>query len=102
MDWWLQTAPEKLRGFIWEQANLYTLSNTRKVTNLKLKGANFCERDDTMTVIVSLPYQTPPKLTGLNLPETTRHSYLPDAASGTFAPGWDVSWDLTHNQEGKK
>ncbi|MGG1151566.1 hypothetical protein [Bacillus wiedmannii] len=55
-----------------------------------------------MTAIVSLPYQTPPKLTRLNLPETTRHSYLPDAASGTFAPGWDVSWNLTHNQEGKK
>ncbi|MBY0015190.1 MULTISPECIES: hypothetical protein [Bacillus cereus group] len=102
MDWWLQTVPETLRGFIWEQANPYTLSNTRKVANLKLKGANFSEHDDTITAIVSLPYQTPPKLTRLNLPETTRHSYLPDAASGTFAPGWDVSWDLTHNQEGKK
>lgn len=31
--------------------------------------------------------------------ETTRHVYLPDAASGIFAPGWDIGLDASSNPQ---
>ncbi|MGQ3480135.1 hypothetical protein [Paenibacillus sp. TY11] len=46
-----------------------------------------------MTAIVTTLYEKIPDETTLRVPFTSRHSYLPDAASGVFAPGWDVSYD---------
>lgn len=94
MDWWTQSVPEKLRKSIW-QVPPETLSDERFAPNLELKDARFGKKDTTMTAIVSLPLKEPTRQMQLNVPETTRHSYLPDAASGVFAPGWDVSLDRT-------
>ncbi|PZX04542.1 hypothetical protein C7437_10454 [Psychrobacillus insolitus] len=110
MDWWHQSVPKALRGEIWQRGGPTALSYTRRAANLELKtealiGSNtikktvFNSQDDTMTAIVSLPYKIPPQDTKYGkVPETTRHSSLPDAAAGVFAPGWDVSFDRT--QEG--
>lgn len=94
MDWWDQSVPEKLRKSIW-RIQPETLSDERFAPNLELKDANFRKEDRTVTTIVSLPLKEPPRQMQLKVPETTRHSYLPDAASGVFAPGWDVSLDRT-------
>lgn len=101
MDWYEQQS-EELKQYTWERAP-YTLSDNRIAVNLELKSDNntnsaiFNENDDTMTAIISLPYQKAPEITILDVPVGTRHSYLPDAASGTYAPGWDVSFDRTEN-----
>lgn len=112
MDWWNQFVPKALREDIWQQGGPDALSDTRTAANLELKkevvsGGNttqnpiFNSQDDTMTAIVSLPYNIPPKNTKYGkLPETTRNSYLPDAAAGVFAPGWDVSFDRTKEGTG--
>lgn len=54
---------------------------------------DFRAEDKTVSAIVSLPFDTPSQTTHLEIPVTMRHSYLPDAASGVFAPGWDISFD---------
>lgn len=112
MDWWNQFVPKALREDIWQQGGPDALSDTRTAANLELKkevvrGENttqnpiFNSQDDTMTPIVSLPYKIPPQNTKYGkLPETTRNSYLPDAAAGVFAPGWDVSFDRTKEGTG--
>ncbi|AXR17081.1 MULTISPECIES: hypothetical protein [Bacillus] len=89
---WGQSLPKSLQNYLWE-IDPYTLSDNRVAANLELKEANFIESDDTMTAIISLPYGEPAQATNINVLRTTRHSYLPDAASGVFAPGWDVSVD---------
>ncbi|WP_223827855.1 hypothetical protein [Bacillus atrophaeus] len=94
LHWEQQSVPDFIKKYLWE-TDPFTLSDNRVAANIELKKAGFDENDDTMTAIVSLPYKQPPKNTSLNVPETTRHSYLPDAASGVFAPGWDVSVDRT-------
>ncbi|WP_075312672.1 hypothetical protein [Bacillus wiedmannii] len=113
MDWWHQSVPEALRGEIWKKGGPYALSDTRIAANLELKTevlngrdtikkSIFDFQDDTMTAIVSLPYKIPPQDTKYGtVPETTRHSYLPDAAAGLFAPGWDVSFDRTRGGTGE-
>ncbi|OOR09981.1 hypothetical protein BW897_24785 [Bacillus cereus] len=99
MNWYDQQS-ERLRELTWEVPP-FTLSDNRIAVNLELKSDNntnsaiFNENDDTMTAIISLPYQKAPELTKLDVPLGSRHSYLPDAASGIFAPGWDVSFDRT-------
>ena len=53
--------------------------------------------DDTVTTVVSLPLKDRNlREFEESIPETVRHAYLPDAASGVFAPGWDVSRDNGH------
>ena len=50
-----------------------------------------------MTAIVCLPLKDRIlRPFDVQTPETMRHAYLPDAASGLFAPGWDVSRDNGH------
>lgn len=92
MDWWEQSVPSSLKDIIWKIAP-NTLSDERMAPNLQLKAADFRAEDKTATAIVSLLTNGDAKLTALNVPETTRHAYLPDAASGVFAPGWDVTHD---------
>ncbi|MFE5392734.1 hypothetical protein [Bacillus thuringiensis] len=114
IDWVQQFVPEALRDEIWQQGGPNALSDTRTAANLELKvevvsGGNttkkpiFNSHDDTMTAIVSLPYKIPPQNTKYGkVPETNRHSHLPDAASGVFAPGWDVSFDRTQEGTGNE
>ncbi|MGQ4646492.1 hypothetical protein [Lyngbya aestuarii] len=92
MDWWEQSVPAKLAKSIW-RIDPNTLSDERIAPNLELKQASFRPEDTTVTAIVSLPFNASAQETALNVPETVRHSYLPDAAAGVFAPGWDVSFD---------
>ena len=77
----------------------YTLSDNRIAVNIELKNANFDISDVTMTAIVSLPYEKIPEFTTMDVSTTMRHSYLPDAASGIFSPGWDVSFDRTETTD---
>lgn len=94
LEWEQPSVPASLKKYFWE-VDPFTLSDNRIAANIELKEAGFDKDDDTMTAIVSLPYEQLPQKANLNVTETTRHSYLPDAASGVFAPGWDVSVDST-------
>lgn len=94
MDWWEQSVPQALRNSIW-RIRPETLSDERLAPNLELKQAGFRKEDRTVTAIVSLPVKEPVRQMALDVPDTIRHSYLPDAASGVFAPGWDASFDRT-------
>ncbi|MDF2014671.1 hypothetical protein [Priestia megaterium] len=98
MDWFdnEEEIPREIQDGIWERKP-YTLSDNRIAANLELKGARFSKDDDTMTTIVSSFYEKPPETIEFQAPVATaiRHSCLPDAASGIFAPGWDVSYDRT-------
>lgn len=106
MDWWLQRAPQRLRDFLWERPPL-TLTDERRPPNLKLNNvdlkppdplapkANFRPEDDTVTAIVSMPFMTDRQDRPLVPARSPSHSWLPDAAAGIFAPGWDTSFDRT-------
>ncbi|WP_309892364.1 hypothetical protein [Archangium sp.] len=105
MDWWLERAPASLRDFLWETPPL-TLSDERMAPNLQLNapgldgtsGAGFRPEDDTVSAIVSLPLGRRLVRSRPLVPMAdARHACLPDAASGIFAPGWDISHDLTGN-----
>jgi hypothetical protein len=110
LDWYIHNVPASLRDESWynpgRQRNLLlTLSDERLAPNIELNYDSATGRfndkypfrleDDSVTAIVSLP------ITGDNISTsfeeqsltTMRHSYLPDAASGVYAPGWDVSQD---------
>ncbi|WP_341284976.1 hypothetical protein [Priestia megaterium] len=92
LDWYEHSVPSWIKDYIWVLDPL-TLSDTRKAANLTIRGSKFSPDDVTMTSIISLPYEKPIKSTSSKVSETVRHVYLPDAASGEFQPGWDVSFD---------
>lgn len=102
MDWWVERVPSALRDFLWETPPL-TLSDERMAPNLQLNapgpagtaGAGFRPEDETVTAIVSLPQARRVRQRPLRPAPKARHVYLPDAASGVFAPGWDTSFDLS-------
>ncbi|KJD42389.1 hypothetical protein [Paenibacillus terrae] len=94
MDWWEHTLPQSMKRGIWVIPP-ETLSDNRMAANLTLVEAGFDAYDDTITSVVSSPYKHRSERTTLDIPPTQRHSYLPDAASGVFAPGWDISYDRT-------
>lgn len=98
MDWWEQSVPDSLRENIWGVPP-FTLSDERIAPNLELKGANFRPEDNTVTAIVSMPLEETVRQMELDVPETNRHAYLPDAASGVFAPGWDIGFDRTRTRD---
>jgi hypothetical protein len=95
MDWWLNRAPKKLRDMLWFQAEPLTLADLRVAPNLQVRvGAlkpDFRADDDTVTSLVSMSVSG--KQTAGTISRTDRHAWLPDAAAGYFAPGWDVSRD---------
>jgi hypothetical protein len=106
MEWWLERAPQALRDFVWETPPL-TLADHRIAPNLKLTNvdfhptdtslarAEFRAEDDTVTAIVSLPQPDNSRRAGVMSSQRNRHTWLPDAAAGVFAPGWDTSFDVT-------
>lgn len=101
LEWWLDQVPKAIREKLWYEGQPFTLSDTRLAPNLELRddGANFRPEDDTVTAIISLPIEGHIEKTSLKVAQTMRHTYLPDGASGEFAPGWDVSKDRTMNVE---
>jgi len=104
MDWYIQKVPKALQD-IWyspdsgnKTGNLKTLSDERMAPNIELNTSEkypFRREDDSVTAIVSLPIIGPSSKRPFLSQETIRSSYLPDAASGVFAPGWDISFDHT-------
>ena len=64
-----------------------------------MRGADFRPEDDTVTTIVSLPLNGFVRQMPLGVAQTMRNAYLPDAAAGIFAPGWDTSIDTTNNTD---
>ncbi len=94
LEWWQQRVPTSLRDSIWSQPPL-TLSDERLAPNLQLEGADFRAEDTTATAIISLPSSGSARQMPLGNAQTMRHNYLPDAAAGVFAPGWDTSVDNT-------
>jgi hypothetical protein len=92
LEWTEQSVPQVLRDKLW-QVPPETLADTRMAPNLQLPNAGFRAEDQTVSAIVSLPFLSPPQQRPLDVPVTNRHAYLPDAAAGIFAPGWDVSFD---------
>ncbi|MEI5913409.1 hypothetical protein [Bacillus albus] len=105
MEWYENEVDDSIKLYIWEDKESLplTLSDARYPVNIELKNEEarlFSINDDTMTAIVSLPYEKVPQGIQSRVAMTTRHSYLPDAASGVFAPGWDVSFDI--DKDGKE
>jgi hypothetical protein len=97
LEWWEKEVPTALRNNLWRIDPL-VLSDERIAPNLQLVGADFRAEDKTATAIVSMPLSPNVRQTSINTPTTTRHAYLPDAAAGVFAPGWDVSKSRTRTQ----
>ncbi|MED3025637.1 MULTISPECIES: hypothetical protein [Bacillus cereus group] len=110
MDWYEKEIPDNIRNVmviedgveerisgLWESEPL-TLSDDRIPANVTF-SKKFDVDDNTITAIVSQLYMDEIKHTNSSLPTSIRHSFLPDAASGVYAPGWDVSYDET--QDGK-
>lgn len=107
MDWWLQRAPKALRKFLW-QTPPKTLADERLAPNLKLNNidfqttnaalprAGFRSEDDTAAAVISLPAHPNVQSRPLIEANRNRHNWLPDAAAGVFAPGWDTSFDTTN------
>jgi hypothetical protein len=112
-EWWQEKVPKRIRESFWFQGGPDPLSNPvqigedpnrkRLTPNLELQreGAKFSSTDVTVTAIVSLPLiglsRSSIQDRSLITMETMRHVYLPDGASGVFAPGWDASYDKTGN-----
>ncbi|HVT62105.1 MAG TPA: hypothetical protein VHD33_01280 [Legionellaceae bacterium] len=65
-------------------------------TGSSVERSVFNLHDDTITAIISLPiiHEGPIFDPTISL-GIKRHNGLPDAASGVFAPGWDISFDVT-------
>jgi hypothetical protein len=100
MDWTHTSGVSELVDPVWSN-NLGPLSDERIPPNLELNDSSnvnfpFSNEDDSMTAVVSLPMKDRILRPFANQTEQTmRHAYLPDAASGVFAPGWDVSLDFS-------
>lgn len=73
------------------------LSDVRVPVNVRLEGSGFDPTDTTATAIVGLPDVAPDGSGPVAgpLPDSPRHTALPDDAAGVFHPGWDVG--LTYN-----
>ncbi len=73
----------------------WALSDDRISANLNLPDSPFTETDLTVSAVVGAVGPDPKKLpepSAIN-PGARRETGLPDAAAGSFAPGWDVSYD---------
>ena len=91
LRWWNERLPSRLRDLVAWNAPPETLADDRMPANLQLDGVDFRAEDETVTALVSLGEGTPGATGSPPLVEQLRHSPLPDAAAGLFAPGWDTS-----------
>ncbi|EID77409.1 hypothetical protein W59_23695 [Rhodococcus opacus RKJ300 = JCM 13270] len=99
MRWTDDSAPPTLTETIWPEypGRPEALSDQRLAANLELTGAGFERDDDTMTAIVG-PLGSAGEPTQIDCMPADRVSTLPDAASGIFAPGWDVGVDRSSEE----
>lgn len=99
MRWTDESAPPSLAATIWPESpgRPEALSDQRHAANLELAGAGFERDDDTMTAIVG-PLESAGEPTRIDRVPADRVSTLPDAASGIFAPGWDVGFDRSSEE----
>lgn len=93
---WTQSpeVPDRLQDKIWGVPPV-PLCDTRLPANLQMPDNRFDEKETTITAVVPLlgsPMQGTSRPLSLS---RQRHSCLPDDAAGVFAPGWDVSTDIT-------
>lgn len=96
VDWWRTQVPTVLRDNIWAVPPL-TLADQRSAANINLReyGADIRPENITPTAMVgSKGSASTQQALGATAP-VPRVSSLPDAAAGIFAPGWDVSTDIT-------
>lgn len=91
---WAAELPKSFRNSIWQTPPL-TLSDQRLAANLQLPHSPFEKSDKTMTAIVSMFGEVSSQQTNVKSADALRHSPLPDDSAGVFAPGWDVSLDVS-------
>jgi hypothetical protein len=113
INWWQQAVPRKLSETIWPAnpglplslcdsrypANLTLTTTKLDITNGNKPRKVFEEEDDTISTVVGLYQSCSGKLTRIDPPQNLRTSFLPDGASGVYAPGWDASIDRTDEQD---
>ncbi|BBM82151.1 hypothetical protein [Candidatus Uabimicrobium amorphum] len=90
-QWWVDLIDQQRWKRLWV-GSPSPLSDERCAPNVQMPDAPFSIDDDTITAIVFVPRATEATITQESKP-VSRFSYLPDAASDTFFPGWDVSYD---------
>ena len=90
LEWTDTTVPQALRKNLWS-TRPEALCDDRIPPNLQLKGSGFVREDVTVTAIVSMNGGGAAPQASLRVLPTSRHAWLPDAAAGVFAPGWDVA-----------
>ncbi|MFY0610993.1 MAG: hypothetical protein JXQ99_05660 [Hyphomicrobiaceae bacterium] len=112
-EWWqnardpevLETLPEWHQNLVnspdWElwRAEPRPLSDIPFAPNVRLSGAGFSAADNAVTAVITPLQRIDFRKSKLDTPSTLRHAVLPDAAAGVFAPGWDVSADITDDEE---
>lgn len=76
----------------------WALSEDRVAPNLRLPGTPFRSDDLTATTIVTMPRSTA-EAARIRDYGVRRSTALPDSAAGTFAPGWDTSYDVNDSNE---
>ena len=110
MNWYIHSVPSPLIDPNWFEPGgdnlLKTLSDERFAPNIELnrdpmtgevnKRYPFRKDDDTITAIIALPLSERQSalMRGQRL-SSIEYTYLPDAASGVYAPGWDISLDYS-------
>lgn len=77
---------------------LDTLADQRDPANVQLRDSPFSLNDDTVSAIVGRDSISDQKTETENRSRIARVSTLPDAASGIYAPGWDISIDSMGNR----
>jgi hypothetical protein len=90
---WTDGLPREMRETIWATPP-DALSDQRIPANLAIPGAPFAMEDLTRTALVPMVGKVSQHAVDAVPVVYQRHSPLPDHASGIFAPGWDVSFDV--------
>jgi hypothetical protein len=90
---WTEGLPKELRETLWATPP-DSLSDERIAANVNLPNSPFDTVNLTRTALVPLFGPVSPNTTTPRPVEFQRHSHMPDHASGIFAPGWDVSFDI--------
>ena len=96
VDWWQMQVPTQYRENIWAVPPL-TLADQRSAANINLRehGADIRPENKTPTAIVGMKGSSAGEAAIGTTSIVSRVSSLPDTAAGIFAPGWDVSTDVT-------
>ena len=91
-DWWDALVSNGTWGRFWRRSP-EPLSDERFAPNFRLPNSPFKSTDKTCTGIVTPLQSIDLSQSEVTVPNSMRHSFLPDHAAGAFAPGWDASVD---------